>query len=139
VKIVIIDGNGGRMGKLIIEQLKRVHPETELTAVGTNSIATSVMVKAGADVGATGENAIVVACRRADVIVGPIGIVIADSLHGEITPEMAKAAGQSEADKVLVPVNRCNHHIVGLGDISLSELVRQACDYVCALIESRKP
>jgi dihydrodipicolinate reductase len=139
LNIVIIDGNGGRMGKLIIEHLKRVHPEVELTAVGTNSIATSVMVKAGADVGATGENAVVVACRRANVIVGPIGIVIADALHGEITPEMAKAVGQSQAEKVLVPVNRCNHHIVGLGDISMSELVRQACDFICAMTEGKKP
>ncbi len=137
MNIVIIDGSGGRMGKLIIEHLKRVHPEAELTAIGTNSIATSVMVKAGADVGATGENAVVVACRRADVIVGPIGIVIADSLHGEVTPGMAKAAGQSPAEKVLVPINRCNHHIVGLGDCSMSELVRQACDFVCTMIEGK--
>lgn len=139
MKIVIIDGNGGRMGKLIIEHLKRVHPEVELTAVGTNSIATSVMVKAGADVGATGENAVLVACRRADVIVGPIGIVIADALHGEITPAMAKAVGQSDAEKVLVPVNRCNHHIVGLGDISMSELVRQSCELICSMIEGKTP
>lgn len=137
MKIVIIDGNGGRMGKLIIEHLKRVHPEVELTAVGTNSIATSVMVKAGADVGATGENAVIVASRRADVIVGPIGIVIADALHGEVTPEMAKAVGQSDAEKVLVPVNRCNHHIVGLGDTSMSDLVRQACELVCSMIEGK--
>ena len=104
MNIVIIDGNGGRMGKLIIEHLKRV-----------------------------------VACRRANVIVGPNGIVIADALHGEITPEMAKAVGQSQAEKVLVPVNRCNHHIVGLGDISMSELVRQACDFICAMTEGKKP
>ncbi len=135
----IIDGNGGRMGKLIIEHLKRVHPDVELTAVGTNSIATSVMVKAGADVGATGENAVIVASRRADIIVGPIGIVIADSLHGEITPEMAKAVGQSEAEKILVPVNRCNHHIVGLGDSSMSDLVRLACELVSSMLEGKMP
>lgn len=139
MNIVIIDGNGGRMGKLIIEHLKRVHPDVELTAVGTNSIATSVMVKAGADVGATGENAVIVASRRADIIVGPIGIVIADSLHGEITPEMAKAVGQSEAEKILVPVNRCNHHIVGLGDSSMSDLVRLACELVSSMIEGKMP
>jgi dihydrodipicolinate reductase len=139
LNIVIIDGNGGRMGKLIIEHLKRVHPDVELTAVGTNSIATSVMVKAGADVGATGENAVIVASRRADIIVGPIGIVIADSLHGEITPEMAKAVGQSEAEKILVPVNRCNHHIVGLGDSSMSDLVRLACELVSSMIEGKMP
>jgi len=126
--VVIIDGHGGRMGKMIIELLKKTNPDLELTAVGTNSIATATMVKAGADVGATGENPVVVACRTADIIVGPIGIVIADSLQGEVTPAMAVAIGQSQAQKILIPVNRCNHHIVGMGDLTMSEYIRQAAE-----------
>jgi dihydrodipicolinate reductase len=132
--VVIIDGHGGRMGKMIIELLKKTNPELELTAVGTNSIATATMVKAGADVGATGENPVVVACRTADIIVGPIGIVIADSLQGEVTPAMAVAIGQSQAQKILIPVNRCNHHIVGMGDLTMSEYIRQAAEDINRMI-----
>jgi dihydrodipicolinate reductase len=132
--VVIIDGHGGRMGKMIIELLKKTNPDLELTAVGTNSIATATMVKAGADVGATGENPVVVACRTADIIVGPIGIVIADSLQGEVTPAMAVAIGQSQAQKVLIPVNRCNHHIVGMGDLTMSEYIRQAAEDINRMI-----
>ena len=88
-KITIIDGQGGRMGKALIEHLKREFPEQELLAIGTNSIATASMLKAGADYGATGENPVLVAARDSDIIIGPIGIVIADSLFGEVTPAMA--------------------------------------------------
>ena len=94
-KITIIDGQGGRMGKALIEHLKREFPDQELLAVGTNSIATAAMLKAGADYGATGENPVLVAARDSDIIIGPIGIVIADSLFGEVTPAMAAAVGRS--------------------------------------------
>ncbi len=100
--IVVIDGQGGKMGKGLVEQLKKFCPEDEILAIGTNSIATAAMLKAGADAGATGENPAVVASRTADVIVGPMGIVIADSLMGEITPKMAVSIGQSPAKKVLI-------------------------------------
>ena len=93
MKIIVIDGQGGKMGKGVVEQLKKAHPGLELIAVGTNSIATSAMLKAGADAGATGENPVVVNSRDADIIIGPIGIVIANSLLGEITPAMAVAVG----------------------------------------------
>ncbi len=122
-KITIIDGQGGRMGKTIIEQLKKHFPQQELLAIGTNSIATAAMLKAGADHGATGENPVIVAARNSDIIIGPIGIVIADALYGEITEAMAAAVGRSQAQKILMPVNRCNHHVVGCEDLSMSEII----------------
>ena len=98
-------------------------PEMEITAVGTNSAATTAMLKAGADHAATGENAVIVGCRRADVIVGAVGIVIADSLYGEITPAMALAVGQSNARRLLIPVNHCDNFIVGVSDLALGKLI----------------
>ena len=125
MKIVVIDGQGGRIGKTIIEQLKQADPGCEVLAIGTNSLATSAMLKAGADNGATGENPVVVACRAAEVIVGPIGIIAADSMLGEITPKMAEAIGQSSARKVLVPVNKC-FEVAGVQQMSLSQYVSEA-------------
>lgn len=135
MKIVIIDGQGGRMGKAVIEQLKSSYPELELYAIGTNSIATSAMLKAGASYGATGENPVIVNARNADLIIGPIGIVMADSLMGEITAAMATAAmatavSSSSAYKILIPVNRCNHFIAGCQGGSLSDYIRQVCEEV---------
>lgn len=123
MKIVIIDGQGGRMGQAVIVHLKKSHPELSITAVGTNSIATSAMLKAGADAGATGENPVIVASKEADIIIGPIGIVIADSLLGEITSSMAEAIGKSQAHKILIPVNKCNHYVVGCEDLTLTEFI----------------
>lgn len=128
--IMVIDGQGGKMGKSVVEQMKRSFPEDEILAIGTNSIATASMMKAGADAGATGENPAIVGSRTADIIVGPMGIVIADSLLGEITPAMATAIGQSRAKKVLIPVNRCQHFVVGCRDLSLGEYVKLAVDEV---------
>ena len=130
MKIVIIDGQGGRMGKAVIEQLKSSYPELELYAIGTNSIATSAMLKAGASYGATGENPVIVNARNADLIIGPIGIVMADSLMGEITAAMATAVSSSSAYKILIPVNRCNHFIAGCQGGSLSDYIRQVCEEV---------
>ncbi|MCI8454504.1 MAG: DUF3842 family protein [Lachnospiraceae bacterium] len=130
MKIMVMDGQGGRMGKSIVEQLKKQFPEDEVLAVGTNSIATAAMLKAGADEGATGENPAVVGCRQADLIIGPMGIVIADSLLGEITPAMAVAIGQSEAKKILLPVNRCQHFVVGCRELPLGEYVKLVIDAV---------
>ena len=123
MKITIIDGQGGRMGRAVIEQLKKNHPTLELYAIGTNSIATAAMLKAGADEAATGENAAAVCCRKADIIIGPIGIVIADSLLGEITPAMAVAIGQSRAKRILIPVNHCDNYVVGVSDLSMARLI----------------
>lgn len=128
MKIVVVDGQGGRLGKLLVEGLRQAGVRDEILAVGTNSIATAAMVKAGADAGATGENPVVVCAREADYILGPIGILAADSLLGEVTPAMAVAIGQSRAQKILVPVNRCRNTIVGTKDMTMSELVREAVD-----------
>lgn len=125
-KVLVIDGQGGGLGRQLVSALAAACPEAELTAVGTNSLAANAMLKAGASRAATGENAVVVNCRRADVIVGPIGIVIADALLGEITPAMAAAVCQSGAKRVLVPINHCENYVVGVPDQPVSQLVTAA-------------
>ena len=137
MKVIIIDGQGGKMGKLLIERIKSAEMGCEITAVGTNSIATSVMLKAGADSGATGENAVVVACRDADIIIGPIGIVVADSLLGEVSPTMAVAVGQSKAKKLLLPVNLCNNIVVGTLSLPLSRLVAEAIEELSRALKTQ--
>ena len=134
--IVIIDGQGGKIGSLIIEKLTTLTPKAELIAVGTNSIATSAMLKAGAKYGATGENSVVVNCRDADVIVGPIGILAADSLFGEVTAVMANAVGGSGAKKVLIPLNldRCKLYVAGMNDLTLNEMISAACGYIREIV-----
>lgn len=134
-KIVIIDGQGGKIGSLLTSRLKKEEIQFELYAVGTNSIATVAMMKSGADFGATGENPVIANCRDADIIVGPIGIVAADSLLGEITPAMAVAVGRSQAQKVLLPINRCNNYIVGVRDLSIPELIETAVRYIVNIAE----
>ena len=126
MNVVVIDGQGGRMGAQIIEGVRAAGLPLEITAIGTNVLATSAMLKAGANRGATGENPVVVACRDADVIVGPIGILAADSLLGEITPAMAVAVGQSRAVKLLLPVNQCKNIVVGTQQMTLAQLVAEA-------------
>ena len=126
MNVVVIDGQGGRMGAQIIEGVRAAGLPLEITAIGTNVLATSAMLKAGANRGATGENPVVVACREADVIVGPIGILAADSLLGEITPAMAVAVGQSRATKLLLPVNQCKNIVVGTQQMTLAQLVAEA-------------
>ena len=126
MNVVVIDGQGGRMGAQIIEGVRAAGLPLEITAIGTNVLATSAMLKACADRGATGENPVVVACRDADVIVGPIGILAADSLLGEITPAMAVAVGQSRAVKLLLPVNQCKNIVVGTQQMTLAQLVAEA-------------
>ena len=107
MKIVVIDGQGGNIGRRIVEEIKAKKTGCEILAIGTNSTATALMMKGGADVGATGENPVVLASRDADVIIGPIGIILADSMYGKITPRMAEAIGASRARKILIPINKC--------------------------------
>ncbi len=126
MNVIIIDGQGGRIGQRLVESIKKAYPEYTVTAVGTNSIATAAMLKAGADRGATGENAVIVAARRADVIIGPVGIVLADALYGEVTPNMAVAVAQSEAKRILLPMERCDTVIAGTKAASTSELIEDA-------------
>lgn len=135
-KVLIIDGQGGLLGKQMVEAVKDLLPDAEIIAVGTNIMATNTMLKAGADNGATGENAVIVCARTADIIVGPIGIAIADSLLGEITPAMAVAVGQSAAKKVLIPVNKCNNMIVGIGDKKTSDLIKEAIAMIADISRS---
>ena len=129
-KVLVIDGQGGGLGRQLVSALAAACPEAELTAVGTNSLAANAMLKAGASRAATGENAVVVNCRRADIIVGPIGIVIADALLGEITPAMAAAVCQSGARRVLVPISHCENYVVGVPDQPVSQLVAAAAQKV---------
>lgn len=123
MKILVIDGQGGQLGSQIIKAVVAKYPDSEITAVGTNAVATAAMMKAGAKKVATGENPVIVACRKADVIIGPIGIVIADSLMGEVTPEMAVAVGQSEAARILIPVNKCENLVAGVKNLTVSALI----------------
>lgn len=133
MKILIVDGQGGGIGKLLIQAIRAALPEAEITAVGTNALATGAMLRAGAARGATGENAVRVQSRRVDAIVGPVGIVIADALLGEVTPAMALAIGQSPAMKILIPVNQCENYIVGVPDLQLPALVSQAVERLQSL------
>ena len=128
MRVTVIDGQGGRLGRQLVEEILARHPEHEVTAVGTNTIATAAMIRGGAHHAATGENAVVVACRTAEAIVGPIGIVIADALYGEITPAMAVAVGQSRAARVLIPMTRCDNIVVGVGELGMQALVDEAVD-----------
>ncbi len=123
MKILVIDGQGGQLGSQIIKAVVAKYPDSEITAVGTNAVATAAMIKAGAKKVATGENPVIVACRKADVIIGPIGIVIADSLMGEVTPEMAVAVGQSGAARILIPVNKCENLVAGVKNLTVSALI----------------
>ena len=128
MNILVIDGQGGRLGAQLIKEIRTRLPQSRIMAVGTNSVATAAMLKAGAEESATGENPVVVACRKADVIVGPVGIVIADAMLGEITEKMACAVARADARRILIPVNRCDHIIAGVGEQSLSALIADAVE-----------
>lgn len=135
MKVIVMDGQSGRIGQLFIEKAKKAALPCELIAIGTNAIATSAMLKAGAAKGATGENPVIVAARTADVIVGPIGILAADAMLGEITPAMAVAVGQSGAKKLLLPVNLCNNIVAGTLDLPLSAVLDDAVQTLKSILE----
>lgn len=130
MNILVIDAQGGGIGRQLVAAVKARLPAAQVTAVGANSAATAAMLKAGADHAATGENAVVVGCRYAQVILGPIGIVIADALWGEITPAMALAVAQSPARRVLIPINHCGNLVAGVGDLNVARLVEDAVELV---------
>ena len=139
-KIVVIDGQGGRIGAQLISELRCEIEKSqktifaEITAVGTNSLATAAMLKSAPDNGATGENPVVVACKDADILIGPIGITVADSLYGEVTPKMAVAVGQSPARRLLIPVNKCDSEVIGAGSFTLGELISATVKRVLELL-----
>ena len=135
MKILIIDGQGGGLGRQLVSAVRERYPEIEILAVGTNSAATNAMLRAGADQAATGENSVAVASERADVIMGPVGIVIADSMLGEITPRMALSVGQSRAKRILIPVNLCDNIVVGVTEISMKKNVQNAVEALGPLMK----
>ena len=124
--ILIIDAQGGGLGKQVISRIRKEGIDAQLIAVGTNSTASAAMLKAGADRAATGENAVVVCSKKADVIIGPAGIVIADSMLGEITKTIAEAVGQASALRILIPFNSCDNYIAGTGGIPTGDLISDA-------------
>ena len=135
MKVLVIDGQGGGLGRQLVTAVKARYPEAEVLAVGTNSAATNAMLKAGADQAATGENSVAVAYRKADAIMGPVGIVIADSMLGEITPRMAVSIGQSPAKRILIPVNLCDNIVVGVADLTMAKRVESAVDALADLMD----
>lgn len=137
MNILVIDGQGGKIGSMVITLLKKVIPELEVIAIGTNSIATSAMLKAGADKGASGENPVVVNAHKADIIIGPLGIAIANSMLGEVTPKMAEAIGNSKAQKLLIPTNNCNNIVLGTESLSINEIVLIAVDRISKIIKEK--
>ena len=135
MKIVVIDGQGGRLGKLLVEGVRSRMPQAEIYAIGTNALATAAMLKAGADFGATGENPVIRAVMDADGVLGPVGIVVAHAILGEVTPAMAEAVGGCRARKFLVPMNSCGVVVAGVQELSLSAHVRQAVDRAVEFLE----
>ncbi|MCQ2493883.1 MAG: DUF3842 family protein [Lachnospiraceae bacterium] len=129
-KVLVIDAQGGGIGKQLITEIVARNLSVEIVAVGSNSAATSVMLKAGAEHAATGENAVKVGCRTADFVMGPVGIAIADSMYGEITPDMACAVGQSIGQKIFIPVNHCSNYVVGVSNLNLKTLIKEAVDFL---------
>ena len=124
MRVLVIDGQGGQLGAQLIKEINTRFQDMEITAVGTNATATASMIKAGAKKAATGENPVIVACRKTDVIIGPIGIVIADSLFGEVTPAMAVAVGQADAARILIPMNKCENIVAGVADVTMSAMIK---------------
>ena len=136
MKILVIDGQGGKMGRKLLEEIRKGCPEAVITAVGTNSLATENMIKANAaDHLATGENAVIVNCRAADIIVGPLGISMADALMGEISPAMANAVASSSAYRVLIPMNLCDTYVAGVPRGSAA-IIEDAIAHIRSLAES---
>ena len=135
LNILGIDAQGGGIGRLLVTAIRQELPDAKIIAAGANAAATTAMLKAGADQGATGENAVIVASRRANVILGPIGIVIADAMLGEITPQMAAAVARSDAKRILIPFDHCNNIVVGVPETSMKALVRQAVDVLRQVME----
>jgi len=135
MNVLVIDGQGGQLGGQIIKLLKGNFPKLDIIAVGTNATATATMLKAGARQAATGENSVVVACRKADVIIGPIGIVVADAMLGEVTPQIATAVGQADAIRMLLPINKCDNIIVGMSEISVTDVLQDMLVKVKNIVE----
>ncbi|MDP4094457.1 MAG: DUF3842 family protein [Bacillota bacterium] len=138
MRVAVVDGQGGGIGKAIVEKMRRELPEDlEILALGTNAAATAIMLKAGANEGASGENAIVFNARRVDIITGTIGIIAANSMLGELTPLMAAAISDSSAKKILIPLNKCNIDIVGVKNEPLPHHIDSLITAVREMMQKR--
>ena len=135
MKLVVIDGQGGRLGSLLVEGLRKRLPQAQICALGTNAVATAAMLKAGADVGATGENPVVRKVMDADGELGPVGIVVANAILGEVTPAMAEAVGSCRGKKYLVPVNSCGVVVAGVEELPLPAYAAQAVEALAAELD----
>lgn len=139
MRIAVVDGQGGGMGRAMVEKLRSEFGEDiEIVALGTNALATALMLKAGANEGASGENAIVFNSRKVDVIMGAVGIIAANSMLGELTSLMAKAISESPAKKVLIPLNKCNIQIAGVKSEPFPHYIDDAIILVKELIRGEK-
>lgn len=137
--IAVVDGQGGGIGKAIVEKLKAAMPQMRVIALGTNAVATGQMLRAGADDGATGENAIIHNMQHVDIVVGVIGILNANSMMGELSPAMAAAIGGSHTYKVLLPINRCHIHVVSVEDVPLGKHIENAIEAIEEYIKEEHP
>ncbi|MBQ9988843.1 MAG: DUF3842 family protein [Clostridia bacterium] len=134
--IGVVDGQGGGVGRAIITALRERLPEANIIALGTNAVATAAMLRAGANEGATGENAIVVTAPRCNLLLGPIGLVLANAMLGEVTPRIAEAIGSSTTMKILIPIQKANVRVAGLENASLPALISQAVEMAAAFAEN---
>ena len=135
MKIVVIDGQGGRLGRLLVEKIKDRLPQAQVYALGTNTVATAAMLKAGADFGATGENPVIRSVMDADGVLGPVGVVVANAILGEVTPAMAEAVGSCRARKYLIPMNSCGVSVAGVEELPLPTYVARAVEALAAELE----
>ena len=136
MNIVVIDGQGGQLGAQLVKEISHQFADHTLTAIGTNAVATAAMLKAGAKAAATGENPVVVACRKADVIIGPIGIVVVDSMLGEVTETMALSVGRADAVRILIPMNKCDNLVAGVSTSNMGALINDALSKLEAVLRA---
>ncbi len=136
--IMVVDGMGGGIGAQLVTQLAaQLGNRVEVVALGTNSLATNNMMRSGAARGATGENAVVVSVRKADIVVGPVGVVIPNAMMGEITPKIAEAVAGCDARKILLPVNQSHFEIVGLESRPLGNVIKDAVNRICDTVREK--
>lgn len=139
MKIAVVDGQGGGIGKAVVERLRSRYADTiNITALGTNALATSAMLKAGADEGATGENAVIYNADKMDIIIGVVGILAANSMLGELSAAMAEAIAGSPALKILIPLNKCSIQVTGIKDMTLIQFIDEALDMIDRYREGQK-
>lgn len=134
--VMVIDGQGGGLGKAVVEKIKKSDMNVQVIGIGTNSSATMAMLRAGADDAATGENAVVYNARYADYIIGSLGIIAANSMLGEISPAMASAISASPGFKLLIPLNKCRLYVAGVQDNSLTEKIDDVLSRMRAELDS---